>query len=52
LLSSSSRIVGSTFFCSKTTQSRCCRRLLLALAGAMPGRRLRASRIVALVLGL
>jgi len=52
LLSSSSRIVGLTFFGIKTTRSQCYRCLLLALVGATPRRRLRASRIVALVLGL
>jgi hypothetical protein len=52
LLSSSSRMVGLTFFSGKTTRSRCCRRLLLALVGITPRRRLRVSRIIALVLGL
>ena len=52
LLSSSFRIVGSTFFYGKITRSRCHRYLSLVLAGVMPRRRLRASRIVALVLGL
>ena len=52
LLSSSSKIVGSTFFSGKITRSRCRRRSLLVLAGATPRRRLRASRIIALVLGL
>ena len=52
LLSSSSRIVGSTFFGGRTTRSRYCRRLLLVLVGATPRRRLIVSRIVALVLGL
>ena len=52
LLNSSSKIVGLTFFGSKTTRSLCHRRLLLALAGTTPRRRLRASGIVALVLGL
>ena len=52
LLSSSSKIIGLTFFGGKITQSRCRRRLLLALVGATPGRRLRASKIVALVLSL
>ena len=51
-LSSSSRIIGSTFFGSKIIQSQCRSRLLLVLVGAAPGRRLRASRIIALVLGL
>jgi len=51
-LSSSSRIVGLTFFSSKTMRSWCYRHLLLALAGITPRRRLRASRIMALVLGL
>ena len=51
-LSSSSRIVGSTFFGSKIIRSQYYRRLLLALAGITPRRRLRASRIIALVLGL
>ncbi len=51
-LSSSSRIVGLTFFSSKTTRSQYRRRSLLALAGITPRRRLRVSRIIALVLGL
>ena len=51
-LSSSSRIVGSTFFSSKITQSQYCRRSLLVLVGITPRRQLRASRIIALVLGL
>ena len=52
LLSSSSRIVGLTFFGSKTTRSQYRRHSLLVLAGVTPRRRLRASRIIALVLGL
>jgi len=52
LLNSLSRIAGLTFFSSKTTRSLCRSRLLPALVGAMPRRRLRASGIVALVLGL
>ena len=52
LLSSSSKIVGLTFFSGKITWSWYYRRLLLASAGITPGRRLRASRIIALVLGL
>ena len=51
-LNSFSKIVRSTFFSSKTIQSQCCRRSLLALVGIAPRRRLRASRIIALVLGL
>jgi len=45
-------MVGLTFFGGKTTRSWCYKRLLLALAGIIPRRRLRASGIVALVLGL
>ena len=52
LLSSSFRMVGLTFFSGKTTRSRYYRRLLLALVGVTPRRWLRASRIMALVLGL
>ena len=52
LLSSSSRMVGLIFLNSKITRSQCHRRLLLVLAGITPGRWLRASRIMALVLGL
>jgi len=52
LLSSSFRIVGLTFFCGKITRFWCYRCLLLVLVGATPGRWLRASRIMALVLGL
>ena len=52
LLSSSSRIVGLTFFSGKITWSWHYRYLLLVLAGITLRRRLRASRIMALVLGL
>ena len=52
LFSSSSRIVGLTFFGGKITRSWYYRHLLLVLAGITPRRRLRVSRIVALVLGL
>ena len=52
LLSSSSRIIGSTFFSSKIIRSWCRSRLLLVLVGAAPRRRLRAFRIIALVPGL
>ena len=52
LLNSLSRIVGITFFGGKTTRFLYYRRLLLVLAGATPRRRLRASGIIALVLGL
>jgi len=45
-------MVGLTFFSGKTTRSRYYRRLLLALVGVTPRRWLRASRIMALVLGL
>ena len=51
-LSSSSRIVGLIFLSSKITRSRCYRHLLLVLADITPRRRLRVSRIIALVLGL
>jgi len=51
-LSSSSKIIGLTFFSSKTTRSQYYRHSLLALTGATPRRQLRASRIMALVLGL
>jgi len=52
LLNSLSRIAGSTFFGGKITRSLCYSHLLPASAGAMPRRRLRASGIIALVLGL
>ena len=51
-LNSSFRIVGLNFFGSKITWSQYYRRLLLALVGITPKRRLGASRIMALVLGL
>jgi len=52
LLSSLSRIIGLTFFGSKITQSQYYKHLLLVLAGTTPKRRLKASKIVVLVLGL
>ena len=52
LLNNLSRIAGLTFFGGKITWSLYYRRLLLVLVGTIPRRRLRASRIIALVLGL
>ena len=52
LLSSSSKIVGLIFLNSKITQSWCYRHSLLVLADVILKRRLKVSRIVALVLGL
>jgi hypothetical protein len=51
-LSSSFRIVKSTFFSSKITQSWCYRHLLLVSVNTTPKRQRRASKIIALVLGL
>ena len=52
LFSSLSRIAGLTFFSSKTIRSQYYIYLLLVLAGITSKRRLRVSRIIALVLGL
>ena len=51
-LSSSSKIVGSIFLSGKTTRSQCYRHSLLALAGVIPKKWLKVSRIMALVLSL
>ena len=51
-LSSSSRIVGSIFLSSKIIWFWCHRHLSSVLADITPGRRLKTSRIIALVLGL
>ena len=51
-LSSSSRIIGLIFLDNEITRFWCHRYLLLVLAGVTPGRRLKASRIIALVLSL
>jgi len=52
LFNSSFKIVGLTFFSSKIIRPWYYRRLLLALAGTTSKRRLRASGIIVLVLGL
>ena len=52
LFSSSSKIVKSIFLSSKITRSQCYKYLLSVLAGTTLKRWLRASRIIALVLGL
>ena len=50
--SSFSRIVGSIFLNNKTTRSQCYRHLSSVLVGTTLRRQLKASRIMALILGL